>query len=220
MPGATSPDNIWFLNASDPFAPHTATAQLASSVQAALSLRQITSFRWSTTAEKDSETDMDYGSIGYCEEDGYLYLYDIFTDDWIALNGATPGGRGSRASSVNVSSGTSYAAASLDTYSNLTGGVTSTSNGLVVPEDGWYMLSATNTWDANSSGSRAIRFLVNGGLIDVGSALPATAGTGGRYSLSGSRYLSAGDTVQVGRFQNSGGTLAENSAEISVVRFK
>lgn len=83
MAGATSPDNIWFLNGSDPApGPHTLTGQLAGSVQAALSQRQLHTFRWTTLSAKDAQTGMTYGDLGYCQENNIVYVYSVQTGNW------------------------------------------------------------------------------------------------------------------------------------------
>lgn len=213
MPGATSPDNIYFLNASDPFAPHTVTASVASSVQTALSVRQIYTFRWSTVAEKDAETGMDYGSIGYCEENGYVYVYDVFSDEWKALNGAPAYGIAGRTTNVSVSSSTTFTQTSLDTF-DLSGGFTSGTNSLIVPEDGPYSISVRNAYEQNSSGNRGLIVKVNGSNSIVYN-VKANAGTNSmRVTATGLVVLSAGDELTVNRWQNSGGPINEISAGI------
>lgn len=95
MPSATTPDNIWYLNASDAApGPHTVTAMMAGSVQAALDGRQLQTYRWTTIAERDAQTGMEYGAIGYCEEDSLLSYYSVVTDDWLHINEELPDPQG------------------------------------------------------------------------------------------------------------------------------
>lgn len=220
MPDATSPDNIWFLNASDLApGPHTLTAQIAGSVQAALNYRQISTFRWATIAEKDAEVDMDYGSLGYCEENGYLYVYDVFTDEWVALNGAPVVGRGYRTTDVTVGSSSSASTSTLDTF-NLSGGMTSGTNSLIIPEDGWYTLIGQVTWDANSSGNRYVSTFVNGSNVSIANLRGAFSGNSSAQTVTGILELSAGDAVTLVRWQSSGSSLDESSAYLSVAKIR
>jgi hypothetical protein len=83
MAGATSPDNIWFLNGSDPApGPHTLTGLLSGSVQAAFSQRQIKTYKWPTLVALNAQTGMTYGDMGYCQENNIVYRYSVTTGNW------------------------------------------------------------------------------------------------------------------------------------------
>lgn len=221
MPDATSPDNIWFLNASDLApGPHTLTAQIAGSVQAALNYRQISTFRWATIAEKDAEVDMDYGSLGYCEENGYLYVYDVFSDEWVALNGAPDAGTASRTTNSSASSSIIHTQVALDTFS-LSGGFTSGTNSLIVPSDGWYTVSFFDRWEPNSTNRRAGAIFVNGSEVAYISDL-RTGNSTNSTTISGTGViqLSGGDAVTLGHWQNSGSSLNSTYSYLSVAKIR
>lgn len=216
MPGATTPDNIWYLNASDPApGPHTLSASLASSVQAALNTRQLQTYHWLTEAAKDAEVGMTYGAIGYSEETGYLYVFDVFTDTWIPVNGAPVAGYASRSTNLSVSSSSSATQTTLDTY-ELSGGVTSGTNALVVPTDGWYAMHLTISWAANSTGNRLAAIFVDGADIGAGIMITGLAGNSSVLTTSAIRHLTAGSVVSAWRWQTSGGSLNESAARLSL----
>lgn len=219
MPSATTPDNIWYLNASDAApGPHTVTAMMAGSVQAALDGRQLQTYRWTTIAERDAQTGMDYGAIGYCEEDSLLSYYSVVTDDWFHINEELPDPQGViHPSSTQEITATSWA--------NLPDMPTIT---LDLTRDAWVQINL-GAWLATSSSVTDVRasFIVTGatttvevpgsqsyGVASWGQVLykSLASGTGtAQHTLTRVYKLNAGSNTITARAYRTGGSLAQTN---------
>lgn len=74
---------------------------------------------------------------------------------------------------------------------------------------GWYQVNAGVSFALNATGSRAIRFAVNGTAVQGRHISPATAATvASDLSLSKRIFLTAGDYLEIQGWQNSGGALS------------
>lgn len=77
---------------------------------------------------------------------------------------------------------------------------------LSIPTPGVYMLSAQCTWASNATGRRDLRILVSGGTA-AQTYMPAAPSTSTTLSVATLYELAAGDYVQLGARQSSGGDL-------------
>lgn len=124
-----------------------------------------------------------------------------------------------RETATSVASGTAFSTAGMTSgLSTLRNDVTFSSNGLVVPVSGLYQVNAGNSWAANGSGRRALAIAVNGAHLE---AFPADLrlgfdGNTNSLSIAGLVYLTAGQRVNLLRWQNSGAALNETAAYLSV----
>jgi hypothetical protein len=95
------------------------------------------------------------------------------------------------------------------------------SEAVVIPAGlgGWYNLSGTIAWASNVTGTRMLRYTINGAGDDRIFAVPTTSNTlGFRASFSRDVLLVAGDTLRLQAWQNSGATLnVEGTASIRLV---
>lgn len=129
-----------------------------------------------------------------------------------------PGGHLTASSNQTLTNGT-VTTLTLDTTVALRGGMTIGASGLVVPRDGWYTVSASVRWNANTSGSRQARINHNGSpvLSDVVSPLPGAFAHGCSLTL----YCEAGDELSAAAYQSSGANLTTSanfgSPHLSVV---
>jgi len=98
------------------------------------------------------------------------------------------------------------------------GGVSfnTTLNTITVPSTGYYRLLGRVKFAANSSGRRIIGFRVNGGAADTNNSVVPTAGTH-TVECNAMMYLTAGDYVALGMFQDSGVSLNTTYRELSIV---
>jgi hypothetical protein len=108
----------------------------------------------------------------------------------------------------------SWTALTLGTAEHLTGGVTSSSGGLVVPAAGWYTVTATMAWTANGTGFRIVETWLNNAADGAGIiASDRKAGSGSSsaaVTVSRVVWLAAGDLVKVRVWQSSGAALLTN----------
>jgi hypothetical protein len=72
---------------------------------------------------------------------------------------------------------------------------------------GWYKISATVAFEANGTGYRGIRFLLNGSGTPIPLGTSNPTGTTTSVSTYGELYLESGDKLEVQIYQNSGGSL-------------
>ena len=77
---------------------------------------------------------------------------------------------------------------------------------MVVTVPGTYVVSGAVTWEGNANGSRQTRILLNGDVRNVATASPLNAGAL-RQTVSLIDHFNAGDRIQLGGFQTSGGSL-------------
>ncbi|MCB0870036.1 MAG: hypothetical protein KDB52_04315 [Solirubrobacterales bacterium] len=77
---------------------------------------------------------------------------------------------------------------------------------LVITRPGVYVITGTVGWEGNATGQRQTRILLNGGIRVSEAASPGNSGTL-RQSVSMVDKLNAGDEIQLGGFQTSGGDL-------------
>lgn len=90
------------------------------------------------------------------------------------------------------------------------GGFHSTSSNLdrmTAPATGWYQISANIEFVANNTGSRMVRFFLNGTTEIARAALASIATYSTFVPLTATYYLTAGDYVTCDVFQDSGGSL-------------
>lgn len=96
----------------------------------------------------------------------------------------------------------------IDTMGALSGGVN-----LIVPFDGWYMVSGHGSFAPNVTGIRQGLFFLNGGSTDSFVSANATSALGHRFALPNTYLeMAAGDVIQMLQWQNSGVALNTDSA--------
>jgi len=97
--------------------------------------------------------------------------------------------------------------------------ITPTSSTITIQEDGLYLITAEVAIAANATGIRGIEVIINGGTT-TGAQYAPTIGTVRTHpaSYSNAFLLTAGDTVSINAYQNSGGALNAVSARASVTR--
>lgn len=157
----------------------------------------------------------DAGDVG----DIPIHMGVLAQDVQDALNRRTGTGLGFRETSVNVASSSSFSQAPLTNLTTTGTTIRAVSNGFEVLLAGHYLLTGRIRFAPNSAGNRAVNFFVNGADTYVGNVVNAV--TGGHTTpviFSGSLPLDAGDVVTLHRWQNSGGTLAEEAARMTIAK--
>jgi len=88
---------------------------------------------------------------------------------------------------------------------------------LTVPSTGLYMVSASSNWGLATTGQRFIAFRVNSGTVLIGIECSSVNNVGANACICVSTLLSltAGDTVNVAVWQNSGGALSLSPTVLS-----
>jgi hypothetical protein len=85
-----------------------------------------------------------------------------------------------------------------------------------IPVSGWYRLSSSIHFTSNVTGIRSFIITKNNSTSSTNritqESKTANVGTGTISSLTGNDYLTAGETVQVWAYQNSGGNLAYSNS--------
>lgn len=81
---------------------------------------------------------------------------------------------------------------------------------LTIPYTGWYDIAARVTWQNNGTGFRASRIL-QGGAVLLEQKIPALSGDVTSYAFSIMERLTAGQTIKMDCYQNSGGTLTAST---------
>jgi hypothetical protein len=91
---------------------------------------------------------------------------------------------------------------------------------ITVNTSGLYLLIGRNNWAANATGSRAFRFILNGGLVPVTvrDETVAAAATVTNQSFSALVWGNVGDVFRCQVFQNSGAALNSTTTEFGAVR--
>jgi hypothetical protein len=146
------------------------------------------------------------------------------TDAVLQLQGATPGTGGALdffngrlTTATGFSSGTTLSAVSLNVedWDYSTGHAATVAN-YVVQTNGYVEFHCHAVWAANATGQRAVGILKNG--TDTLKITPPSSGASvtSNLSLSGILDVVAGDTLALGVWQNSGGSLNLNSVRFSV----
>ncbi len=89
-----------------------------------------------------------------------------------------------------------------------------------MPDAGWYDLAGSASFASNPTGYRSAAFLVNGSLTNFywSTQMPSVSGNVTAISIAGDLYFGAGDYVEVGCIQTSGGALNTNTAGAVVAR--
>jgi hypothetical protein len=137
---------------------------------------------------------------------------------WYPIAGQMPLFDAPKTATQNVTSGTE-ATISWSTATVNRGGFTIASNILTVPTTGLYDITALIGWAGNNTGYRIARLYVNGAIILNDYNTPATAnGVTHGITITG-LSLTAGDTIEIRGLQNSGVTLAANTASRLLVRY-
>jgi hypothetical protein len=122
------------------------------------------------------------------------------------------------AASANLSSGSHGTSGS---YIILSGGTwtiekdshaaMSTGGTYTVPVSGWFELSGSLGFASNATGIRALAFYRNGSALTTPTQVTAVTGADTLVGGSALVYCNAGDTLQIGGYQNSGGSLNYNN---------
>lgn len=94
------------------------------------------------------------------------------------------------------------------------GGIAIASDGsVVISREGLYLLDGRTNFAANSNGRRNLQVYVNGsGIPEAGILYLGFTGNTNSIGWSSTRYLSAGDVLRYGGWQNSGSTLVSNES--------
>lgn len=77
---------------------------------------------------------------------------------------------------------------------------------MVITEPGTYVITGSVGWSGNTNGSRQARILLNGDTRNVATQSPLNGGAF-RQSVSLIDHFDAGDKIQLGGYQTSGGDL-------------
>lgn len=72
----TTPDSIYYADGTTPASLADITSAMATSVQAALDLREGHSFSWADSTEKSAQSGMVTGDIGYQADNDTFYIYN------------------------------------------------------------------------------------------------------------------------------------------------
>lgn len=100
-------------------------------------------------------------------------------------------------------------------------GITQTSGVVTIPTTGLYQIDTSVLWQANASGARLLRVMINSTFILYGTIWPTTTVHAAGCNTSGLLPLEEGDTVQVYARQNSGTTLnLTNQSNFSIYRVR
>src|SRR3954466_3358354 len=83
--GATTGDAIAHLVSGSPINPVSESAQQASSIQAALSNRQLYSYSWANSAARTGQTGMREGDTAYQQDSDQPYWYLGSTYGWCPI---------------------------------------------------------------------------------------------------------------------------------------
>jgi hypothetical protein len=83
-----------------------------------------------------------------------------------------------------------------------------TTDTLTVARAGLYSLTAGVEWDANATGVRFLKFLLNGSVMRGRVCMPAASGQPTGACLTRIVRLAVNDTIRLQTWQNSGGSLA------------
>lgn len=95
----------------------------------------------------------------------------------------------------------------------------STPTRLTCQTAGWFLVTGSLDYAANSTGARAVFIHKNGSGTYLNQYRPAAGGgTSDFLTVSGALYLNAGDYVEVIATQTSGGALNVTTAELVAVR--
>ena len=95
------------------------------------------------------------------------------------------------------------------------------SQGLLVVEAGWYVVTANLTWAPNTAGARTIAILENAATVSVIRTPPSpTAGFGTVQNIIALRNFAASSKIRLQLFQTSGGALQALSSNLSAYRVR
>lgn len=97
----------------------------------------------------------------------------------------------------------------------LEAGVTADQSGVRVPVAGYYRINARGKFAANQTGRRIVGIMINGVNPETNMSIMAPQGTAS-VECNASVFLEAGDLVQIGLFQQSGGNLLSPGRELTV----
>jgi hypothetical protein len=89
---------------------------------------------------------------------------------------------------------------------------------LTVQQSGWYAVSVSARFAANTTGGRFLWFKLNGSFTSgpVGASHPTS--NDDALNASWNHYFAKGDYIEIDLFQTSGGALNLNTATLSMVR--
>lgn len=159
----------------------------------------------SATARNSALPTPTEGQLTYLDD---LNQYQTYTGStWYPVAGQMPYIELTKTASQNFTSGTAGIVVTWATPTINRGGFTVATNVITVPHTGLYDIDTAIYWAGNSNGARLTKIFVNStevtrSLYATGSTLAYTAAS--TYPS----YLTAGDTITVEAYQNSGATLA------------
>lgn len=108
--GATTPDSIAYLISGSPINPISESAQQATTIQTAFSLRPMYNYVWANAAAKTSQSGMRVGDKGFQQDAGQPFEYLGSTFGWcptIITHPASNGGRQLQGQQLITPTGTS-----------------------------------------------------------------------------------------------------------------
>lgn len=202
MSTTTSPDNIFVLETSDNDTPSSWQPAMATSVQNALNLRALQTFRWANATERGAQTGMVSGDVGFQQDSKDYFWFD--GTDWqlsdldqtlVISDTATVALTGT-ATKIDV----------WGTVDRQVGGAPSLVSGtFTATKAGWYETSAYLEHVAGSGAINGQLDIRKNGVMISRTVGPATNSSLGLTSSTATgAYLAVGDTLEVWAARSTG----------------